>query len=99
MKNFAWNHSFLNIHKSIMLDILYQFLKGVIGGMNMLQWLKTVIGAKFKKARVKAGTMRSLQQVNSRVLLDERFCAVPFYLTLKIFKEYRSVKEWDRSKY
>ncbi len=82
-----------------MLDILHQLWKGVVGGAHMLQWLKTVIGAKFKGARVKAGATRSLQQANGTVLLDERFYAMPSYPTLKIFKEYSKVKQWDGSEY
>ncbi len=99
MRNFAWNHSFVNIHECMMLDILHHLLKGVVWGTYMLQWLKTVIGAKFKGARVKARVTRSLQQANGTVLLDEQFCAVPSYPTLKIFKEYSKVKEWDGSEY
>ena len=58
----------------------------------MLQWLKTVIGVKFKGARVNDGAMRFLQQANRIVLLDEKFCYMPLYPTLKIFKEYSKVK-------
>ncbi len=77
----------------MMLDILHQLLKEVVGGMYILQWLKTIIGAKFKGARVKADTTKSLQQTNETVLLDQHFCTVPFYPTLKIFKEYNEVKQ------
>ena len=82
-----------------MLDILHQLLKRVVGGTHMLHWLKNIVGAKFKGAHVKAGAMRSLHQANRTVLLDERLCCVPFYPTLKIFKEYSKVKKWDRSEY
>ncbi len=61
MDNFTWNHSFVNIHKCMMLDILHQLLKGVVSGTHMLQWLKTIIRAMFKGACVKAGTTKSLQ--------------------------------------
>ncbi len=54
MGNFAWNHFFVNIHECIMLDILHQLLKEVVGSTYMLQWLRTVIRAKFKGARVEA---------------------------------------------
>ena len=37
MRNFAWNYSFVNIHECMMLDILHQLLKGVVGGTHMLQ--------------------------------------------------------------
>ncbi len=99
MENFAWIHSFVNIHECIMLDILYQLLKEVVGGTHMLQWLKTIIRAKFKGACVKPGTTKSLQQANEMILLDQRFRAVPSYPTLKIFKKYSEVKQWDESKY
>ncbi len=45
----------------MILDILYQLLKGVVGSTHMLQWLKTIIGAKFKGARIKADITKSLQ--------------------------------------
>ena len=87
----------MNIHECIMLGILYQLLKEVVGGMYMLQWLKTVIEVKVKGARVKARVTRSLQQANRIVLLDERFCYMSFYPILKIFKKYSEVKQWDRN--
>ncbi len=62
MENFAWNHSFVNIHECMMLDILYQLLKGVVDGTHILQWLKTIIGAKFKGACVKASTTKLLNK-------------------------------------
>ena len=92
-RNFAWNHSFININECMMLDIFHQLLKRVVGGTHMLQWLKTVIGAKFKGAWVKVGATRSLQQANNTRLLDEKFCYLPSYPTLKIFKEYSEVKQ------
>ena len=54
----------------MMLDILHQLLKGVVGGTHMLQLLKNIIGAKFKGVRVKARATRSLYQANGTVLLD-----------------------------
>ena len=83
----------------MMLDILHKLLKRVVGGIHMLQCLKNIVGVKFKEPRVKAGAMRSLHQANGTVLLDERFCCLPSYPTLKIFKEYGEVKQWDGSEY
>ncbi len=89
----------MNIHECMMLDIFHQLLKGMVGGTHMLQCLKTIIEAKFKGVRVKADTTKSLQQANGTVLLDQRFYIVPSYLTLKIFKEYSEMKQWDGSEY
>ncbi len=44
----------------MILNIFYQSLKEVIDGMYMLQWLKTIIGVKFKGACIKAGITKSL---------------------------------------
>ena len=30
VKNFAWNHYLINIHQSMMVDILHQLLKGAV---------------------------------------------------------------------
>ncbi len=61
--------------------------------------MKTITGAKFKEARVKAGTKKSLQQANGTVLLNQCFRTVPSYPNLKIFKEYSEIKQWDGSEY
>lgn len=61
--------------------------------------MKNIFEAKFKRARVKAEAIKSLHQANETVLLDKRFCCMPSYLTLKIFKIYSKVKQSDESKY
>ncbi len=88
-----WNHSLVNIDEYIILDIFNQLLKLVVGSMHIFQWLKIIIKAKFKEACVKAGTMKSLQQANKIVPLDQYFHAISSYLTLKIFKKYNKVKQ------
>ena len=82
-----------------MLNILHQLLKKVVRGIHMLQWLKNIVGTKFKGACVNIEATRLLYQANETVLLDERFCCMPSYPTLKIFKKYSKEKQWDRSKY
>ncbi len=36
MENFAWNHLFVNIHECMILDILHQLLKRMVGSMHMV---------------------------------------------------------------
>ncbi len=38
IRNFEWNHYFVNIHEYMMLDIFHQLLKRVVGGTHILQW-------------------------------------------------------------
>ncbi len=77
----------------MMLDILLQLLKSMISSMHIVQWLKTMIEAKFKKAGVKADKTKSPKQVNGTVLLNQCFCIVLSYPTLKIFKKYSEMKQ------
>lgn len=44
----------------MMLDILYQLLKKVVGDTYILQWLKTIIGLKVKEAFIKTDIAKSL---------------------------------------
>ena len=37
IENFVWNHLFINIYKCMILNILYQLLKGVVGNIHILQ--------------------------------------------------------------
>lgn len=43
-----------------MLDILYQLFKKIIEGIHMLQKLKNIVEAKFKKAYIKAKATKLL---------------------------------------
>ena len=61
--------------------------------------MKTIIGVKFKGVCINISIIKSLQQANGTVLLDQRFRAMPFYLILTIFKEYNELKQWNENKY
>lgn len=60
VENFEEKHSFVNIYKSMILDIFYQLLKRVVDGTHILQSLKTIIRAKLKEAGVQVGTIKLL---------------------------------------
>ena len=77
----------------MLLDISHQFLKCVVRGTNMLQWLKNIVGAKFKGVCIKTGRTKSLNQANKTVFLNEQFCCLFLYPTLKILKKYNKVKQ------
>ena len=77
----------------MILDIFHYLLKIVVGSTNILKWLKTIIGVKFKRTRVKASITKLLQIANRMVFSDKRFCAVSFYLIMMILKEYSKVKQ------
>lgn len=37
VRNFAWKHAFVNIHTTMMVDILHQLLKGIV--MRLIEWV------------------------------------------------------------
>ncbi len=41
VKNFAWSHMFINIHKTIMINMLHQLLKKII--LYLMLWLSQII--------------------------------------------------------
>ena len=41
ISNFAQSHHYVNVHEIMMVDILHQLLKGIIG--HMLEWLGELI--------------------------------------------------------
>lgn len=88
---------FRNIYQCILLDIIYQLLKGVVRGRNMLQPFKKIVEAKFKRACFKADGTRSFNQAKGTILSDEQFCFICFYLIQKIFNECSELKQWDGS--
>lgn len=82
----------MNVHPYILYYILHQLLKSVIGDIYILQWLKNIFGAKFKKVYIKASRTKSFYQTNRTIFLEELFHYMSLYLILKIFKEYSKVK-------
>ena len=41
VKNFAWRHAFVNIHTTMMIDVLHQLLKGIV--MRLMEWVRDLI--------------------------------------------------------
>jgi hypothetical protein len=80
MENFAWKHSYLNIHKVMMIDVLHQLLKGIT--MYLITWVK----------RNRQG--RTIKESSGSIQLDERFWYVPAFTGLKCFSHFSEVKRW-----
>ena len=76
----------------MLLNILHQLLKGMVEDIYMLQCLKNIVKVKFKGVCVKMGRIKSFNQANRTVFLDEKFCYLFLYPTLKLFKKYSKVK-------
>lgn len=90
VQNFAWKHSYINIHQSIMVDILHQLLKGVTG-VHLLVWLNGIISNSCPETRKRRGVKKTLEEALGRVRLDHQFRSISLFAHLKHFKDYRGM--------
>lgn len=90
--NFAWNHSHVNIHGIIMLDILHQLLKGCI--MTLLKWIRSLIDNSVQSSRKRKNIKQGLNEASPTIQLDARFRQVPEFTGLKRFTGFSAVSQW-----
>ncbi|THX68147.1 hypothetical protein D6D04_10664 [Aureobasidium pullulans] len=107
---FAFNHRYMEINQSMMVDILHQLLKGVM--MHVFAWTNAFIAdqAQNKKgtrmgqgveAASKGATRHRRKTDKSKVakgiveaIVDRRFASIPPYPTLRVFSHMSSVTQW-----
>lgn len=101
VSNFAWNHPFVNIHTTLMPDILHQLLKGVVE--HLVEWvvalLEDTVKVSTRHAGVNAGVKRkrgnrTVANSSFGIQLDERFREVPKFHDMKPFPHYSKVSQW-----
>ncbi|KAF2715839.1 hypothetical protein K431DRAFT_289888, partial [Polychaeton citri CBS 116435] len=103
---FAYGHRYVNIHKTMMVDILHQLLKGVL--MHVLGWIQALLEDQLPKAKSRQ-TQTALESAPNRGarkrtgtisrgvvrdIIDKRFASIPAYSNLRIFKHLSAVKQW-----
>ena len=102
IRNFAWSHDRLNIHRSQFVDILHQLLKGVV--TRALEWCidvaTEVTPGIVCQAHVASPTSKSKKRKRKtvkkgwEVQVDERFRSVPPFPGLKRFPRFSKVTQW-----
>jgi hypothetical protein len=92
VENFAWKHSYVNIHKAMMIDVLHQLLKGIT--MYLITWIKTLTSNILPAVRKRKRQDRTIKESSGSIQLDERFRCVPPFTGLKRFSRFSEVKQW-----
>ena len=99
VENFAWKHPYVNIHATMMMDILHQLLKGMV--MRLVDWTGDLVEELTADTRkiLKRGTKRKkpgrlIEDSHHAVQLDHRFRQVPVFHDLKRFAHFSKVKQW-----
>ena len=99
VENFAWKHPHVNIHATMMMDILHQLLKGMV--MRLVDWTGDLVeemAANTQRAS-KHGTKKKwgnklIKDSHHTVQLDHRFRQVPAFHNMKCFAHFSKVKQW-----
>ena len=101
---FAFGHRYVNIHTTLMVDLLHQLLKGVL--MHTVKWVQDLLEdempqrkTKRIKSVVESISNRGTKHRNGskqivRDIVDKRFATVPSYSKLRVFRHYSTVTQW-----
>ena len=96
LRNFAWRHSFVNVHTVIMVDILHQLLKGIV--MRLVEWVVALIAEQIKEDRRRhrrpKNSKRTVAGAKASIQLDQRFRQVETFTGLKRFHNFSNVQQW-----
>lgn len=92
VKNFAWSHHLVNIHETMMIDILHQLLKGTV--TYLVRWLAELIEESIVVSRKKKGVRYDVSSAPGAIQLDQRFRSIPLFTGMKTFQNYSSIKQW-----
>lgn len=101
--NFAWEHWHVNIHETMMLDILHQLYKGL--AIYMKDWVLRTLAedpnTAGRRQKTMAGEKKSIETATIEQKLDFRFQQVSLFTGLKHFhdRKFSQVKQWTGNEY
>jgi predicted nucleic acid-binding Zn ribbon protein len=73
--NFAWEHSLVNIHETMMIDITHQLFKEMI--MHLLTWIRSLLRNEMPTDRKRKDEVVSLSDLDQ---LNARFRKIPEFM-------------------
>ena len=83
VKCFMWHYCLFNIHKGIIVDILYQFLKGII--MQLIEWVWKLVSNVVQLKQKRRGTKTITINMSAEAQLNQHFRQVLAFIGLKWF--------------
>jgi hypothetical protein len=90
--NFAWEHKYVNIHETMMVDNLHQLLKGIMS--HLVKWIKQLLSVLYPKTKKRKNHEKSIEEAPGINQLDYRFDLVPLFPNLHHFSDFSGVKQW-----
>ncbi len=92
VKNFAWSHMFINIHETMMINVLHQLLKEII--LYLMLWLSQIINESVCTSRRRKEIRLALNDASETAQLNQRFRVILSFKDMKKFVKYSMIKQW-----
>ena len=92
MKSFAWRHELINIHETMMVDVLHQLLKKMV--MHLLRWVKKLFKLEMPAACKQKSDKVKYLNLSGIDKLDVHFRQISDFISLKRFTKFFAVKQW-----
>ncbi len=92
VKNFAWLHTFINIHKTMMINMLHQLLKRII--LYLMLWLSQIINKSVCTSQRRKEIRLALNDASETAQLNQRFHVILSFKEMKRFVKYSTIKQW-----
>ncbi len=92
MKNFAWSHMFINIHETMMIDVLHQLFKRII--LYLMLWLNQIINENVCTSQRRKEIRLALNDASETAQLNQRFHVILSFKDMKRFVKYSMIKQW-----
>ncbi len=92
VKNFAWLHMFINIHKTMMINMLHQLLKRIIS--YLMLWLSQIINENVCTSQRRKEIKLALNDASETAQLNQRFRIISLFKDMKRFVKYNMIKQW-----
>ncbi len=92
MKNFAWSHMFVNIHETMMINVLHQLLKRIIS--YLMLWLSQIINKSLYTSWRRKKIRLALNDASETIQLNQRFRVISSFKDMKRFVKYNTIKQW-----
>ncbi len=92
VKNFAWSHMFINIHETMMINMLHQLLKRIIS--YLMLWLSQIINESVCTSQRRKEIRLALNDASETAQLNQRFHVISSFKDMKRFVKYSTIKQW-----
>ncbi len=91
VKNFAWSHMFVNIHKTMMINVLYQLLRRIVS--YVMLWFSQIINESVYTSQRRKEIRLALNDASETAQLNQRFHVISSFKDMKRFVKYNIIKQ------